>query len=131
MTPRQDATAEFHSWYEEEHLPLLSRVPGWGSSCRYTLLDHHSEEPPSAAVATVNTSDLLLPETTARPSFSKPPSHLALHTYTSPASFVSKEYHDAVSTPWRNKIVEGSVAERERYVFTYIGILDELPDISA
>lgn len=34
-TPRPDKENDYHAWYDEEHGPMLSRVPGWSGNIRY------------------------------------------------------------------------------------------------
>jgi hypothetical protein len=43
MTPDADAEAEFNDWYDNEHLPNLSRVPGVLSARRFRATDTESE----------------------------------------------------------------------------------------
>jgi hypothetical protein len=43
MTPDPDAEAEFNDWYDNEHLPNLSRVPGVLSARRFRATDTESE----------------------------------------------------------------------------------------
>ena len=43
MTPDPDAEAEFNDWYDNEHLPNLSRVPGVISARRFRASDTESE----------------------------------------------------------------------------------------
>lgn len=43
MTPARDAEADFHAWYDQEHLPQLAAVPGVLAARRYRATDHASE----------------------------------------------------------------------------------------
>lgn len=36
-TPRPDKESDYHAWYNEEHGPGLSIVPGWNAARRYSL----------------------------------------------------------------------------------------------
>lgn len=36
-SPRLDKEEDYHSWYNEEHGPMLSLVPGWNENQRYRL----------------------------------------------------------------------------------------------
>jgi hypothetical protein len=84
--PAAGAEAEFHDWYEQEHLPLLARVPGWLRSRRFTLVDG------------------------AGPRF------LAMHDLASTEFFAHPRYREAVSTPWRDAVVASRRAhERTLY----------------
>jgi hypothetical protein len=79
--------ADLAAWYADEHIPMLLAVPGWRRIRRFRLT-----------------------EGTA-------PAHLALHEVASTAVFDDAAYLAAVSTPWRNRIIESSIG-RERRVFT-------------
>jgi hypothetical protein len=86
MQPGGDLTdEEFHSWYEEEHTPLFTKIPGWRRTRRAELTD----------------------------SDAKAPRWLALHEWDSMASFSSEEYKYAISTEWRNSVV-GRVDQTNR-----------------
>lgn len=74
------------AWYADEHIPMLLAVPGWRRIRRYRL--------------TGGTA----------------PYHLSLHEISSMAVFEDPAYRAAVTTPWRNRIVESSIG-RERRVF--------------
>lgn len=95
MTPKPEDDQEFNRWYAEEHIPMLSRAPGWIYSKRYKLLQ---------------TSDSDLKYAV--------PMYLAAHAWKSELSFQSDEYKEAVSTPWRNKVVD-SVLTKERHVLDF------------
>jgi hypothetical protein len=90
MQPGEDlAEKEFHSWYEEEHTPLFTKIPGWQRTRRFEIV--HSD--------------------------SKAPRYLALHEWESMASFSSKEYKHAVNTVWRNSVVRRvDQSTRERWI---------------
>lgn len=75
------------AWYADEHIPMLLAVPGWRRIRRYRL--------------TAGTA----------------PSYLALHDLASTAVLDEPAYHDAVTTPWRDRIVESAIG-RERRLFT-------------
>jgi hypothetical protein len=79
--------ADLAAWYADEHIPMLLAVPGWGRIRRYRLT-----------------------EGTA-------PAYLALHELASLAVFDDPAYRAAVTTPWRNRIVDSATA-RERRVFS-------------
>jgi hypothetical protein len=77
---------DFAAWYDDEHIPMLLAVPGWRRIRRYRL---------AAGTA---------------------PEYLALHDVASTAVFDDPAYLAAVSTPWRNRIMESSTGV-ERRVF--------------
>ncbi|KAF5357344.1 hypothetical protein D9758_005969 [Tetrapyrgos nigripes] len=87
MTPSTASEQSFNDWYAEEHIPLLSRVPGWLASRRFKLIS-----------ATM-----------------KAPAYLALHAFTSVSAFEQREYEAATNTPWRTEVI-GQVIEKERIV---------------
>jgi hypothetical protein len=90
----------YNLWYEQEHVPLLSTVPGWLKSTRWTLKESMRFE------ADGTRSD-------------KPTSrYLAIHEYESMESFSKPEFKAAISTPWRDKIIPGidrEVDERRNF----------------
>jgi hypothetical protein len=86
MSVPESAEADMEAWYVEEHIPMLLAVPGWRRSRRYVL------------------------------SSGSAPKYLSLHEIDSHASFDRPEYKAAVSTPWRNRIVESAIG-REKRVF--------------
>jgi hypothetical protein len=79
--------ADLAAWYADEHIPMLLAVPGWGAIRRYRLT-----------------------EGTA-------PTYLALHDVASLAVFDEPSYQAAVTTPWRNRIMDSAIAV-ERRVFS-------------
>lgn len=90
----------YNVWYEQEHVPLLSAVPGWLKSTRWTLKEGMRFE------AGGTRSD-------------KPTSrYLAIHEYESMESFSKPEFKTATRTPWRAKILPGidrEVDERRNF----------------
>ena len=86
MSVPESAEADVEAWYVEEHIPMLLAVPGWRRSRRYVLASGDG------------------------------PKYLSLHEIDSHASFDLPEYKAAISTPWRNRIVESAIG-RERRVF--------------
>jgi hypothetical protein len=106
MTPSQESEASFNRWYKEEHLPMLSAVPGWRSSRRFVLVDsrHLSSGEHMSA-----------------------PKYLALHEWVNDGIFEMKEYKAAVNTPWRTEVIS-AVQEKYRWVLQYVGKLEESMD---
>lgn len=107
MTPSAEAETSFNKWYSEEHIPMLSAVPGWLSSTRYILIDsrHISVEPGKGGESV--------------------PKYLALHEWVDEDVFERMEYKSAVNTPWRTEVIS-SVQEKQRFVLGYSGVLDDL-----
>jgi hypothetical protein len=77
---------DYNEWYEEEHVPLLSAVPGWLKSTRWNLRGvigfHHGT----------------LQE-------GKKSQHLSIHEWESEQSFSTPEFKHATNTPWRDRII--------------------------
>jgi hypothetical protein len=82
------AEADLAAWYADEHIPMLLAVPGWRRIRRYVLTEGNA------------------------------PAYLALHELDSAAVLEEPAYYAAVSTPWRNRIVESAIG-RERRVFGF------------
>ncbi|KAJ3730348.1 hypothetical protein C8R42DRAFT_649902 [Lentinula raphanica] len=93
ISPTSESEADFNAWYAEEHLDLLSRVPGWEACRRFSLVDAKSN--------VTNVS---------------PPRYRALHAYQHLEGFNTEEYKAATSTPWRTRVMQSVVAS-ERNVY--------------
>lgn len=77
--------ADFEKWYREEHLSMLSRLPGYRRSLRYKL-----------GPTTPLTRD------------EAPPPYLAIHEVDSVEAFGSQEAEAANSTAWSKKHIAES-----------------------
>jgi hypothetical protein len=86
MSVPEAAEADMEAWYVEEHIPMLLAVPGWRRSRRWVLTSGDG------------------------------PKYLSLHEIDSHAAFDRLEYKAAISTRWRNRVVETAIG-RERRVF--------------
>ncbi|KAK7694954.1 hypothetical protein QCA50_002142 [Cerrena zonata] len=91
---------EYNKWYDEEHIPLLSKVPGWLRTRRFVLKEWNR-------VGTgIQEED-------------KPPTkYVSMMEWDHFEGMQSEEYKHATSTPWRMKIV-GEMKNVERPVFTH------------
>jgi len=98
MTPKPDMEAEFHQWYAEEHIEMLSQVPGWIRSRRFELVEQSG------------TGD------------QRPPKFLAVHEYDDEGCLKSGQWNAAISTPWRNRMIDEGIDARERRVFKVLRI---------
>jgi hypothetical protein len=76
------------AWYTREHIPMLLAVPGWRRIRRFRL--------------TGGTA----------------PAYLSLHEVAGTEVFDEDGYRAAVTTPWRNRIVDAAIG-RERRVFGF------------
>jgi len=89
MTVPPDGEDDVQAWYDDEHIPMLREVPGWGRIRRFRL---------------VRGMDGPAPEL------------LSLHELAGPAVLEEPSFRAAISTPWRDRIV-ASALRRERRVF--------------
>lgn len=81
---------ELDKWYDEEHIDMLSKVPGWLRTRRFVTaaIDNKTEV-----------------------------EYLALHEYAPKNGLGGKEFEAATSTPWANDIMSNVVAEKRRRVY--------------
>ncbi|PCH37628.1 hypothetical protein WOLCODRAFT_130402 [Wolfiporia cocos MD-104 SS10] len=93
---------EFNKWYDEEHIPMLARAPGWVRTRRFVLKDH-------GQLGAGGRSEQI----------QRPPKYLAVHEWSSLAGFESKEYKEAMATPRRNRIYAGVIG-KERRVMSFL-----------
>lgn len=90
LHPGADKKAELDRWYREEHIDMLSKVPGWLRTRRYVT----SSIDPKAPVE-----------------------YLALHDYAPQNGLDGEEFKAARSTPWNNEIMTKTVKEKRRRVY--------------
>lgn len=74
---QDDGRAQFDEWYEQEHVPLLLRVPGRSSITRYALLAGDGQD------------------------------HFALHELVGPEVLDHPLERQAAATPWRERAIVG------------------------
>ncbi|KAK4634551.1 3-oxoadipate enol-lactonase 2 [Fulvia fulva] len=98
---------EFNRWYEEEHIDMLSKVPGWLRTRRFRMqLGSLQGMPPSGQVEI-----------------------LAVHDFSKGDALDGAEWKAATSTPWRNKMIEKALWRHSRtwsHYFTF-DALEEPP----
>ena len=94
-----DFEVEFDKWYNEEHITLLSKVPGWMRTRRFTLVE-------SGAIGVMKESG----------NYQPPPKYLAIHEYKDADIMNTPEFKKAISTPWRIRVMD-KVIRDERRVF--------------
>ncbi|KAI0634623.1 hypothetical protein C8Q77DRAFT_1113577 [Trametes polyzona] len=80
---KPEGAEDFEKWYLEEHIPLLTQVPGWIRSRRFGLVD-------SGAVG-------------ADARNAKPAKYLAIHDMEDPAALQGEEFRAALDTEWTKK----------------------------
>lgn len=73
---------DLNKWYEEEHIPMLSKIPGWLRSRRYIL--HNN-----AVRGEFNVHK-----------------HMAIHDFSKSGYMETEEMKAAGSTPWRDELVK-------------------------
>ncbi|MBV9174790.1 MAG: hypothetical protein JOZ81_32410 [Chloroflexi bacterium] len=86
LQPPDGGEDDLVAWYRQEHMPMLLAVPGWRRVRLFEQVDGTG------------------------------PRFTAVHELESPAVFETAEYRAAISTPWRNRIID-SVSRRERRIF--------------
>lgn len=90
---------DFHKWYDEEHIPLMSKVPVWIRSRRFVLKD--------SSIKGLDVQEEKVP-----------PKFLAIHEFAAEPEFGGKEFQAAINTPWELKVLE-SVITREKRMFKH------------
>jgi len=92
----EDEGKELGRWYDEEHIPLLSKIPGWHRSRRFVT---SSVEPANDPKET---------------------EYLALHEYDAANGLdTSAEFKHATNTPWRAKIYDTIIASKARRTYSH------------
>lgn len=81
---------EFNKWHREEHVPMLSKVPGWLRTRRFVT---SSVEPKDVT------------------------EYLSLHEYAPQNGLDGPEFKAAVSSPWRGRIMADAVKDRSSRVY--------------
>jgi len=91
MSAPASAERDMAAWYDEEHIPMLLKVPGWRRIRRFRLV--RSMDAPG-------------------------PGFLSLHELAGPEALEEPGYRAAISTPWRDLVVARAL-RRERRVFGF------------
>ena len=90
LNPGEEPKKAVEKWYQDEHVPMLSKVPGWLRTRRFVT----SSIDPNAAV-----------------------DFMALHEYKPQNGLGGPEFQAAVSTPWAKEIGDKSVKHKGRRVY--------------
>lgn len=101
---------EFNEWYEDEHVPLLSAVPGWLKSTRW-ILKKKSGWTRQDEEGTVQIRKEEGEEDLAR--------YFSIHEWESVGSFSLPEFKLATNTPWRDRVIpklDKALEERRNYI---------------
>ncbi|KAI0820408.1 hypothetical protein BC628DRAFT_1330434 [Trametes gibbosa] len=107
---KPEGEAEFNRWYDEEHVPMLARTPGWVRSRRFEL---------EFAGATGTEVKVEAGEGEGEGTC-RPPKYLAIHEWESPAVFETAEFKAAVGTPWMAKLWAETVVESRRRLVKFV-----------
>jgi len=92
--PTPEEEDDLNKWYDEEHMDLLSKIPGWKQGRRYKLVDFDQKG--------------LMED--------KPVSkYLALHEFDNNNFLGTPEFKHATSTEWRDRVMKN--ARRKARVF--------------
>lgn len=101
LSVKAEAEEDFNKWYDEEHIPMLAKAPGWVRSRRYILKDAGS-----FGIEGSKKEGL-------------PPKYLAVHEWTEAMDQESEEYKAATNTPWRARIVPSLTGFERRLCTLY------------
>lgn len=85
---QEELDADFHKWYDEEHMGDISRVPGWLRGRRYKLVDG---------------VDLVEGKGPEIPGWN----YLVTHDWEDGNYTQTQEFIAALQTPWSKKIISG------------------------
>jgi len=116
LTPKKEMVEEFHQWYLEEHIEMLSQVPGWVRSRRFELVERSLGGVPSVLEWMDSASGASSGNIDEGKGTEAPPRFLAIHEYEDSRGLTSSQWAAATSTPWRMRIMEG-IENSERRVF--------------
>ena len=83
---------DFHLWYDEEHIPMLMKVPQWVRSRRFEL----------KSTMVFGSDEALKARVGGKKKVAK---YLAIHEYTSLDAYETEEWKRAASTPWMKEII--------------------------
>lgn len=97
---RPGAEDDYNTWYDEEHIPMLTEVPGWVRSRRFDL--EYAEATGSEAKE------------------GRPPKHLSIHEWETPGALETAQFKAATSTPWRQKLLETAILEARMRVLKFV-----------
>ncbi|KAK6992196.1 hypothetical protein R3P38DRAFT_210261 [Favolaschia claudopus] len=89
-----EAEEDMNRWYDEEHMDLLSKIPGWKQGRRYKLVESNQR----GTMADKPVSQ-----------------YLAIHEFTNSGFASTPEFKHATSTEWRERVMKN--ADRHARVF--------------
>ncbi|KAI9752412.1 MAG: hypothetical protein M4579_005636 [Chaenotheca gracillima] len=89
ITPKPENVEDLHEWYNQEHIDLLSKVPGWRRSVRYELVKAHGSGKAETPF-------------------------IAFHFYDKENGVGGPEFQYCVDTAWTKKVVSSAVKPNYR-----------------
>lgn len=94
VSVREEDEEELNRWFDEEHIPMLSKMPGWVRSRKFVLKDAGKTGGQEG----------------------RPPKYLAVHEWTTGPEEreASEEYKAAVSTEWMARVAKTMTAMERR-----------------
>lgn len=106
VTAVEGAEQALYKWYEEEHIPMLSKVPGWLRTRIFRTSISLDKDAPLK--------------------------YLILHEYTKENGLGGPEYQAATSTKWREGIFEKVIANKHRRAYSLFYVFGPAPrDLSS
>jgi hypothetical protein len=94
---------DFNRWYNEEHMVLLSKIPGWLCGRRYKLLE------------SVSRGIKMEPEEDEKPYVE----YLAIHELEQTGFMGLPEFNHAIQTPWRERVMKTILSSELRLFERY------------
>ncbi|KAJ7712990.1 hypothetical protein B0H16DRAFT_1623121 [Mycena metata] len=88
---------DFNAWYDQEHMAMVARIPGWKRGRRYRLVD---------AQQIVNGQELAPTKL--------PPKYLAIHELDNGNFEQSAEMGEARGTEWAQRVIKGAIRREVR-----------------
>ncbi|KAJ7868774.1 hypothetical protein B0H14DRAFT_2503790 [Mycena olivaceomarginata] len=107
ITPENEN--DFNKWYDEEHMALVARIPGWKRGRRYKLVGHRQLEGGSLVEQPVSAE------------------YLALHELDNGDFAHSAEIRHARNTEWAQRVI-GAARRREVRAFRLHQVLTNLQE---
>ena len=105
MRVNESDLQDFDDWYEQEHIDMLSKIPGWMRSRRFRMVVGGIQGmPPKGQVEC-----------------------LAVHDFKKENGLDGPEHKAAVDTPWRTKIME-KIQSKDRRLWGYHLTFDALEE---
>ena len=92
MDVPEEMEADLNRWYDEEHIPMLMKVPQWVRSRRFEL----------KSTMVFGSDEALKARVGGKRKVAK---YLAIHEYTSLDAYETEEWKRAASTPWMKEII--------------------------